>query len=402
MKMPLPLEKARKILIDGVGALGSEHVPIADAAGRILAQTIIARHDQPRAATSAMDGYAVRSADMSAGAKLRVIGEAPAGAPFGGGIGPGECVIIATGGIVPAGADRVVIQENVVRDRQWIVTNDPAGPPFIRPAAMDFTAGQTLVEAGAALTPAAIGLIAAAGIGSIAIARRPRVAILCGGDELCEPGQSLVPGATYNSAAYALAALVEAWGGLAVTSPILPDDSEAIVAAIRAFGDGVDVFVPLGGASVGDRDLFRAAFEAVGAEHRFWRIAVVPGKPSWHALMPGDRAVLGLPGNPSSSFVCAHLLLKPLLHALTGRDPQGAMALSPARLAGPIGANGDREAWLRATVAAQANGAMTATIDPRQDSGLQIPLLTANALVRRAAGASAADAGAMIDYLPIG
>lgn len=394
----IALDEALALLLDGYGLIGTEPVALADAAGRTLAAPIIANHDQPPAPLSAMDGYAVRSVDVAQGVVLRLIGEAPASAPFAGNVGAGECVAIATGGVVPDGADRVVMQENVVRDGDRITIADPSGPPFVRPAGMDFASGQRLLEPGATITPAALGLIAAANFATVEVARRPRVAIIASGDELHEPGAPLGPGAMVNSAAFALAALVEAWGGTAVRVATLPDDLDASIAALRRI-EQVDLFVTIGGASVGQRDLLRPAFEALGATIAFDRIAVVPGKPSWHARLPDGRAVLGLPGNPSSAFVCAHLLLKPLLAALTGRDP--APALIRAHLADPLPANGIREAWLRATLSIKDGIAMVRA-DPRQDSGLQTPLATANALLRRPANAASAAAGELVDAMRIG
>ena len=394
----ISLDEALRLLLNGYGLIGTEPVALADAAGRILAAPIVASHDQPPAPLSAMDGFAVRSVDVAQGAVLRLIGEAPAGAPFAGYVGAGECVAIATGGVVPDGADRVVMQENVTRAGDDVTINDPSGPPFVRPAGMDFASGQRLLEAGATITPAALGLIAAAGSANVEVARRPRVALIASGDELREPGAPLVSGAMYNSAAFALAALVEAWGGTAVRVATLPDDLNASIAALRRI-DHIDLFVTIGGASVGQRDLLRPAFEALGATIAFDRIAVVPGKPSWHARLPDGRAVLGLPGNPSSAFVCAHLLLRPLLAALTGCDP--APALVSARLADPLPANGAREAWLRATLSIEDGIAMVRA-DPRQDSGLQTPLAAANALLRRPANAAAAAAGALVETMRIG
>ncbi|WP_309661293.1 molybdopterin molybdotransferase MoeA [Sphingomonas sp.] len=396
----LPLDEARRILLDGHGALGSEIVSLADASGRTLAENVTARHDQPPAPTSAMDGYAVRAADSMQGARLRLVGEAPAGAPFAGLLGPGECVKIATGGIVPDGADRIVIQENVASAGGVVTIVDSSGPPFVRPAAMDFAYGQILVEAGQRLGPAAIGLIAAAGLAEVAVARRPRVAILAAGDELRDPGQPLAPGAIYNSATFALEALVEEWGAIAIRPVVLPDDLDRIVSAIRTLEDSADLIVPLGGASVGTRDLFRPAFEMVGAKMLFWGINVVPGKPCWHARLADGRPVLGLPGNPSSAFVCAHLLLRPLIDLCLGRDPAPSMALQIATLTDAIGENGAREAWLRAHVAIDAAGRALTTVDPRQDSGLQTPLLSANALVRRLPFSAPCAAGSTVQFLP--
>lgn len=397
----IALDEARRILFDGFGALGSEIVALADASGRTLAEDVTARHDQPPAPTSAMDGYAVRAADLVPGAQLRLAGEAPAGAPFAGTLDPGECVKIATGGIVPDGADHIVIQENVSSAGEVVTIVDSSGPPFVRPAAMDFANGQILVGAGQRLSPAAIGLIASAGLAEVTVARRPRVAILAAGDELRDPGQPLTPGTIYNSAAFVLEALVEQWGAIAIRPPLLPDDLDRTISAIRTLDEEVDLIVPLGGASVGTRDVFRPAFETVGAKLLFWGINVVPGKPCWHASLADGRPVLGLPGNPSSAFVCAHLLLRPLIDLRLGRDPAPSMALQTATLTDAIGKNGAREEWLRARVAIDATGRALTTVDPRQDSGLQTPLLSANALVRRLPFSAPCPAGSAVQFLPI-
>ena len=397
MTPPIPLDEALRLLLAGYGLLGTEDIAVGQAAGRILAAPVIATHDQPPAPMSAMDGFAVRSVDVAAGAVLRLIGEAPAGAPFAGSVGSGECVAVATGGVVPDGADRVIMQEHVTRDGDRVTIDDPSGPPFVRPKGMDFAAGRELLAARALLNPAAIGLAAASGSASVTVARRPRVAIIASGDELREPGEALAPGAAYNSAAYALAALVEAWGGEAVRVATLPDELDPSIAALRTI-EAADVFVPIGGASVGKRDVLRPAFEALGASSVFSRIAVLPGKPSWHARLPDGRAVLGLPGNPSSAFVCAHLLLRPLLAALTGQDP--GLQLIRARLGEPLPVNGPREAWLRATLMI-VDGHATVTADARQDSGLQTPLAAANVLLRRAPNAPAASLGEMVDLMRI-
>lgn len=389
------------MLLDGYGPLGSERVALDDLFGRILAEPLRANHDQPPEPVSAMDGYAVRAIDAIAGARLRLIGKAPAGAPFSGQLRPGECVRIATGGVVPAGAERIIIQEEAVRDGDGIIIGDVSGPSFIRPAAMDFTSGQTLLEAGQPVGAAAVGLAAASGAEQATVHRRPRVTILASGNELRDPGQPLAPGTTYNSAGFALAALVEQWGGIPHLAPILPDDLDRTVAEIQSLDQRSDLFVPLGGASVGELDLFRPAFAKVGAKPMFWRINVVPGKPCWHARMQNGRAVLGLPGNPSSAFVCAHLLLKPLVDALLGRDPTSSPTLQSARLASLLQANGSREAWLRASVSIDAAGSAIVSVDRRQDSSLQTPLLTANALVRRAPFAPLGEAGGLVEWLPI-
>ena len=393
------LDEAHRHLLSGVRPLASEVVAIADAAGRVLAEDIVARRDQPPAAVSAMDGYAVRDPDAAVGSVLHLIGDAPAGKPFDGAVGAGEAVRIATGGVVPAGADRIVMQEHVRRDGDRVTVLQSSDARFVRPAAGDFAAGAIVASRGEPLTAARLALIAATGRGTVTVFRRPCVAIFASGDELLAPGDADQIGAIFDSASYAIAALIGRWGGEPVRHEIMPDDRAALDARLAASVLDLDLIVPLGGASVGERDQLRPAFEALGAKIVFDRIAVIPGKPTWHARFDDGRLVLGLPGNPASAFVCAHLFVAPLLRALTGQDP--ALPLTTGRLAGDLTANGPREAWLRGTVAADGDGLLRVTVDPRQDSSLVTPLAKANAFVRRAIDAPPAKAGDRIEYLAI-
>jgi molybdopterin molybdotransferase len=391
-------EEALARLLDGVSPLPAELVPLGAGAGRVIAEDIDAAHDQPPGAISAMDGYAVPEADARIGAVLRLIGEAPAGRPFEGAVGPGEAVRIATGGIVPEGAERIVIQEHVTLSGGKVRIDALSKASFVRPAGGDFRNGARLVAAGELLSPARIGLIAAAGRAEVRVTRRPRVAIFASGDELREPGATLMPGAIFNSAAFALAALAEQCGAAAHQIPILPDDAEQLNARLDATDLDFDVLVPLGGASVGEWDLLPTAFERLGARIQFNRVAVIPGKPTWHARWPNGRLLLGLPGNPASAFVCAHLFLRPLLARLTGQRFE--QPLSSGILSTGIGKNGGREAWLRA-VATNSDSAVQIAVGPRQDSSLQTPLAAANALVLRAPEAQALQAGERVQFLPI-
>ena len=393
----ISLDEARRRLLAGVRPLASEDVAIGMAAGRVLAADVVAARAQPPRAVSAMDGYAVVAA--SVGEEFRIVGEAPAGAPFGGSVGPGEAVRIATGGVVPGGATRIVIQENVERAGARFVVREVSAASFVRPAGEDFSAGQVVALAGEILNPGRLALIAATGCASVAVVRKPRVAIIASGDELRLPGE-VADGAIYDSAGPAIAALVEAWGGEAVRLPALPDDRAKLDAALATADLGVDVIVTLGGASVGERDQLRPAFEALGAVIAFDRVAVIPGKPTWHARFGDGRLLVGLPGNPASAFVCAHLFVKSLLAALTGRD--AGLRLRAARLAAPIAANGAREAWLRGRVVVDGEGRRVVTVDARQDSSLTSPLAAANVLVRRAIDAPALAAGDSVETLAIG
>jgi molybdopterin molybdotransferase len=384
----ISLAAARSLLLADLPLLGSESLATGAAAGRVLAEGVVATVDQPAWPMSAMDGFAVAADDARAGARLRMVGEAYAGSPFAGGVANGEAVRIATGGVVPPGAARVVMQEICRRNGEFVTIEGPMhDAPFVRPAGGDFRAGEVLLESGQELSAARLGLAAAANLGSVIVRRRPRVAIFASGDELREPGAPLAPGAAVDSAGPVLAALVDQWGGLARRHSVLPDDHDPARAVIEQAGPA-DVLLFIGGASVGDRDVLRAVVADLGAELRFDRIAVQPGKPSWHARFPDGRLVLGLPGNPASAFVCAHLLLEPLLAALLGRPSR--CRLRPARLAASLAGTLDRETYWRARLEFDATGQSVVTADPRRDSSLQRPLADATALLRQPAGAALA------------
>jgi molybdopterin molybdotransferase len=397
----ISLDEARALLLADVGPVGTETLPIDQCGGRTLAADLVAERDQPPDPVSAMDGYAVGAADAHSGARLTVVGEAPAGAPFAGLVEPGTAVRMATGGVVPPGADRIVVQEVVEADGSQIrIVGEPGDASFVRPAGCDFRAGETLLRAGDLLSPARIGLAAAANRSALEVRRLPRIALLASGDELREPGSELAAGNIVNSAGYAIAGLVADWGGSAVRHPILPDDRGACEEALSALDLACDVILPVGGASVGERDVLKPLIQSLGARTIFERIAVQPGKPCWHARFGDGRLVLGLPGNPASAFVCAHLLLKPLLFALLGRTWEGGPLL--AALTGPLPEGGSREVYWRAHVETDREGRLQVTPDPRLDSGLQVPLAAANALVRRPAGAPPAAAGDLVETLLIG
>lgn len=382
----MSLDAARSLLLADLPRLGSERVAIAAAAGRVLAEHVVAPFDQPASPMSAMDGFATTADDAMPGSRLRLIGEAYAGAPFGGRVAPGEAVRIATGAVVPPGAERVVVQEICSRDGKFVTIDGPMHDAhFIRPAGGDFVAGDTLLEAGQGLTPARLGLAAAANVASLAVRRQPRVAVFASGDELREPGMPLSPGAAVDSAGPVLAALVAQWGGLARRSAVLPDDHDRVYELIGK-AEPADVMLFIGGASVGDRDVLRAVMARLGADVRFDRIAVQPGKPAWHARFADGRIVLGLPGNPASAFVCAHLLLEPLLAALLGRESR--CRLQPARLAVSPGGASERETYWRARLEIDTAGQAIVTPDARSDSSLQRPLADATALLRQPAGVS--------------
>lgn len=382
--------------------LAAEIVPIADAAGRVLAADVIAPIDQPPFRSSAMDGYAVRFAEAQRGARLKIVGEAAAGKPFAGAIGAGEAARIFTGGVVPAGADHVVIQEDVTaKDGAIVIDDAQTRPSNIREAGIDFRAGATIRKSGARLLPADVGLIASANIAAVSARRRPIVAFFDNGDELVEPGASLTPGAIVGSLRFSFAPMIAQWGAAPLYLGRAGDDRGAIERLIERSG-AADALVTIGGASVGDHDHVRSAFAAAGGAMIFSKVSVRPGKPTWFGRI-GGRLVLGLPGNPASAIVCANLFLRPLIAALSGAD-DGAPMLR-AVLAGGLGENGARESWMRALLVAGADGRLGVTPFRNQDSSLMTPLAEGNCLIRRPAGAPAALAGDLVDCLvlaPIG
>lgn len=391
----ISLEEARSLLLDGVVPLAAEQVPLRSCGERVLAADVLATIDQPAEPRSAMDGYAVRSADAVSGAKLRVVGEAFAGAPFSGPLQAGTAVRIATGGVVPPGADRVIMQEACRGDGSTVTLVGPlAEARFVRPAASDFARGDLLLSEGQVLGPAQLAVSAASGHAVLPVRRRARVAIFASGDELREPGEALGPGETYNSASAAIDQLVQRWGAIPVRQATLPDDLAAAAEAIATAREAADVLLFIGGASVGERDLLRSAVGQLGAMLRFDRIAVQPGKPSWHARFPGGQAVLGLPGNPVSAFVCAHLLLEPLIAAFSGRPSH--THFMAAKLTAPLPMGGGRECYWRGSALVSGDGQLAVTPDTRSDSSLQRALANSNALIQRAADAPAAATGTLV------
>ncbi|MEL6414960.1 MAG: molybdopterin molybdotransferase MoeA, partial [Pseudomonadota bacterium] len=314
-----------------------EPVKIEHALGRRLAAPVVAQRTHPPAAMSAMDGYAVRLADVrNSDAHLRLIGEAPAGSPFEGSVEPGDAVRIFTGSVIPDGADTVIIQENVTRDGDEVISVQAYdAPAHIRAAGLDFKSADILIEAGTRLNAEHLSIAAASNNATVLVETRLRVGLLANGDELRPPGSDLQPGEIINSNPFGLSALVERWGGDAVDLGIARDSVETIETIIQKAND-IDVFVPIGGASVGDHDHMRAAFQNSGFTPVFEKIAVRPGKPTWFSQSE-SALVLGLPGNPASAMVCAHLFLSQLV----GHDWSNAMLRGT--LVKDISANGPRE-----------------------------------------------------------
>lgn len=389
----LPIAEAQARLFALAPRVAAETVPLRSAAGRWAAADIPALRTQPAATLSAMDGYALRFADMPG--PWRVIGESAAGRPFDSAIGAGEAVRIFTGAALPDGADTVLVQEEARRDGDRLHL-DGEGPAHrgrnTRAKGLDFSSGVRLIAAGERLTPARIGLAATAGHGTLTVNRPIRVATLATGDELVPPGAPIAGLALPESNGAMLAALLADLPVETIDLGILPDRLDMLTAAFRAVD--ADILVTTGGASVGDHDLVRPALEAAGGAIDFWRIALRPGKPMMAGRL-GDTVVLSLPGNPVSAFVTATLFLKPLIAAMAGAaDPL------PRTYAAPLGeslpANGERTDYLRAELI--EGRAFASTI---QDSSMLLTLARAGCLIVRAPHAPAALAGEIVEVLPL-
>jgi len=393
----ISVEEARARVLAKLHPLPAEIVPLSEAWYRVLAAPVVARLTQPPADVSAMDGYAVQAASAQEGAVLHVIGEAPAGHPFGGRVGPGEAVRLFTGSVLPAGADAVLMQEDAsVQGGMIIVGESVSLARHVRPRGQDFSEGEAILHGGQRLTAFRIGLAAAANHPWLAVHRRPRVAILATGDEIALPGEPLPQGGIVSSNSHMLAAMVIAAGGLPTILPVARDTADATAEAARK-ALGADLLLTTGGASVGDHDLVQAGLARHGFELDFWKIAMRPGKPMIFGRI-GALPVLGLPGNPVSAGVCAVLFLLPALRRLQGlpADPPATLRA----LAGtPLRANDHRADHLRATLSRDDAGRLVATSFPRQDSGMLSLLAQADCLIPRAPHAPAVEASAPVEII---
>jgi molybdopterin molybdotransferase len=396
----LAVEEAHARIVAAFAPLPEEWVHLAAAAGRVLARDLIAERDQPPGHTSAMDGYAVRAADLASGrATLRLVGSAPAGGSYDQELRPGETVRIFTGGLLPRAADAVALQENASPEGDRVRIEGAVEPgTFVRPAGLDFRRGERALPAGRRLSARDLGLAAALNQAWLPVRRRPRVALLATGDELVFPGQPLTPAQIVNSNTVALAAMVRQWGGEPVDLGIVRDRPDSLAAASGQLR-GVDLAITLGGASVGERDLVRRVLGEHGLVLDFWQIAMRPGKP----LMFGrvrDVPLLGLPGNPVSAGVCAVLFVRSAVCTLLGLDPEPPEV--PAVLGAALGANDRRQEYLRASALWRDDGRLEAVPAARQDSSMLATFARADCLIKRAPFAPAMPPGAMVSVLPLG
>ena len=394
-------EALQRVLADA-RPLPAETVALDEALGRVLTDDVVALRTQPPAALSAMDGYAVRGSDVArAPITLKVIGEVAAGHPFAGKVGPGEAARIFTGGVMPAGSDTVVIQEFTTRDADSVtIQKETAAGRNVRAAGIDFARDENLLRKGRRLTDRDLMLAAAMNHPRLKVHRRPKVAVLGTGDELVPPGSTLRQGEIVFSNGFALAALARLNGAEVNELGIVRDRVEDIAAAVRhARQLNADILVTTGGASVGEHDLVQRALATEGLELSFWRVALRPGRPMMHGRLEGMQ-VLGVPGNPVSSYVCSFLFLVPLIRTLAGRKDIAHLPEN-AWLGSDLPANDERADYLRATLQPGPNGPLVTPL-PAQDSSLMAPLAKADCLLIREPHAPAAPAGSDCVILKLG
>jgi molybdopterin molybdotransferase len=395
----ISVEEALERLLAPLKPLAAEQIPVSDGLGRVLGEDIVSRRTQPPFAVSAMDGYAVRAADVATvPARLRVVGAAPAGSAFTGTVAAGQAVRIFTGAPVPAGADCIVIQEDASRDGDWVTVNEgaPSGR-YIRPEGLDFRAGAHGISAGRVLTARDIGLAAAMNRPWLLVHRRPRIAVLPTGDEVVMPGDPIGPHQIVSSNGLALGALIAASGGIPLQLGIALDDPASLQRMAEGAA-GADMLVTTGGASVGEHDLVQSALADQGLELDFWKIAMRPGKPLMVGRLKGTP-MLGLPGNPVSSLVCGLLFLRPAIEALLGIDRHSEKPRT-ARLAVPLAANDQRQDYLRAQTRHGGDGEIEVEPFARQDSSMLSLLAQADCLVVRPPLAPAAQPGERVPIIP--
>jgi molybdopterin molybdotransferase len=399
----LPVAEARARIIAAAGApLPAERLPLEACFGRTLAEDVVATRTQPPFAASAMDGFAVRAADVATmPAELAVVGESAAGRRFAGRVEAGQAVRIFTGAPVPEGADTIVIQENaepLADGRVRVLESAPQGR-FVRPRGLDFAEGDVLIPAGRALDPRALALAAAMNHPALPVRRRPKVALIATGDELVLPGETPGPDQIVASNIVAMAALVEAAGGAALPLGIARDTKAAIREKIAAARTAqADILVTLGGASVGAHDLVQETLREAGMDLGFWKIAMRPGKPLMHGTLDG-MLFLGLPGNPVSSMVCGLLFLRPAIRALVGDPAAGRLPTEWAALGAPMGENDGREDYVRAALAPRPGALPEATPFPVQDSSMLGVLARADALIVRPVRDPARRAGEPVEIV---
>ncbi len=395
MAAPLiTITAARQLVLDSLVTLGSEPIDIDEALGRVLVRAVSAAGDVPPFPCSAMDGYAVIAG--AAGRILNVVGESRAGSPADHRLSDGQAIRISTGGAVPSGATAVIPQEDVRVDGGACIETqaDIAAGQNVRAPGEDMRAASTVLAPGTVLGPVALGAAVAAGVGTVTVARRPRVSVLCTGDELRAPGEPLGPGEIHNSNAPMLTGLARRAGAATAPARRLPDDRAATEAGVAAALAGSDVVIVSGGVSVGPHDHVKPVLGALGVAEVFWGVALQPGKPTWFGLVPDGPLVFGLPGNPVSAVVTFSLFVTPALAAMQGapapRPPQ-----SEARLGTEVVRNPRREQAQRVRLRSNGTGVVAVPTGP-QGSHILTSLLNADALAMIPAGDGRLTAGTTV------
>ena len=396
----LSVAQAKQRILADLPLMPVVQVGLNEALGRVLAEDVIARTTQPPLAMSAMDGYAVRAADITTvPATLRIIEEIAAGQTPTHPVASGQATRIFTGAPLPAGADTIVIQENTTRDGDAVTVSESAkAGHYIRPAGLDFATGDTLIKAGRQLTARDVGLAAAMNVPWLRVRRRPRVAVLTTGDEIMMPGEYLGPSQIVSANNFALAGLIEATGAEPLTLGIARDN-EASLQTLAAGAAGTDLLVTTGGASVGDHDLVQSVLSKHGLELDFWRIAMRPGKPLMFGRF-GSVPLIGLPGNPVSAMVCGILFLQPALRVMLGLADE--TRTHTAILGQDLRENDRRQDYLRATLTQNEAGEAIATAANRQDSSMFATLAGADCLIVRPPNAPPEKAGSRVEIIPFG
>ena len=395
----ISVKTALSIIHENSAAGSTLTLPLKKTVGHVLAQDICAHVSLPPNDASAMDGYAVAlTNDHAEGSVFTLIGEAPAGSPFDGTVGTDETVRIFTGSVVPKGANHVIMQENVdAKDGLVTLTKPISKARHIRKAGIDFKQGDQIISEGIRIDAFANSLLAAANHANVKVYKRPKVALLANGDELVEPGSPMRSDQIISSNPYGISALIKSWGGDIINTPISKDDPKVIRKQILACKDA-DIIVPIGGASVGDYDYMRGVFDELGYQELFAKIAVKPGKPTWFGTL-GEQRILGLPGNPASALVCAHIFLKPLVERLGGLHTT-SQKLVKAHTKIALNANDWRDEYVRARAEIDDQGALHVTPYPKQDSSLITPFLTANCFLVRQADTPEIPIGGLVNILP--
>jgi len=398
MSALIPVADARQRLVESLKPLAMESISLMEAVGRVLAEDVVARVTHPPADVSAMDGYAVRSADVTqTPTTLSVVGESAAGHPWRGTVQPGQAVRIFTGAHIPAGADAVVIQENTTLNGTTVAIQESSPPNrHVRSAGQDFRTGDVVLRASRRLTARDIGLAGAANAAHVRVYRRPRVGVLSTGDEIAMPGETLGLHQIVSANGPAICAFVRARGGIDIHLGVVRDEAAALRTALNR-AEPLDMLVTSGGVSVGDHDLMKRALSTDDFALAFHKIAMRPGKPLLFGHLKG-LPIMGLPGNPVSAMVCAILFLGPALERLQGL-PGAAPSLTPARLGADMKPNDSREDYVRATLTRASDGSFVATPFAKQDSGMLSTLAQSDALIVRAPQAPAAKAGESVSML---